>query len=120
MTCTTITATDATLGSLAVSLVAQKTQLTIDDAIAIALKTQSGMFEEVEIVNDTDPNDDPVEMMLEDVTFLVPVAVPVGDLAAFIVHPDSNIQSVTDLVTAYQSDMNGFTIGGCLAPEAID
>ena len=51
---------------------------------------------------------------------LVPIAAPIADFAAFIVHPDSDIQSMSDLLQTYQTDVSGFAIGGGSAPNGID
>ena len=230
-----ITVSVATLGLLAGPAMSQETQLTIDDAVAIALEAQPGTIAEAEegqfdgrvvaeievvneigeeieftidlasgevlsVVTDDDPTDDPASNVLEDVTFLVPghpgggwdtqsraigkaftatgiiddlsfdnrdgnnggvgltfmienagslpktimlnttqivarslngtysdsyaelvpVAAPLGDYAAFIVHPESEIQSMTDLVVAYQGDPSAFAIGGGSAPKGMD
>ncbi|MEM7472572.1 MAG: tripartite tricarboxylate transporter substrate-binding protein [Pseudomonadota bacterium] len=53
-------------------------------------------------------------------TDLVPVAAPIADFAAFIVHPDSNIQTMADLLEAYQNDASGFAIGGGTGPKGMD
>ncbi|MEM6891124.1 MAG: tripartite tricarboxylate transporter substrate-binding protein [Pseudomonadota bacterium] len=230
-----IAASVATIGLLAGPALSQETQLTVDDAVAIALEAQPGTIAEAEegqfdgrivaeievlneageeiefmidlasgdilsIVADDDPTDDPLANVLEDVTFLipghpgggwdtqsraigqaftatgiiddlsfdnrdgnnggigltymienagslpktimlnttqivarslngtysdsyaelVPVAAPLGDYAAFIAHPESEIQSMTDLVTAYQGDPGAFAIGGGSAPNGMD
>lgn len=230
-----ITTSVVTLGILIGPAMAQDTELTMNDAIAIALKAQPGTVEEAErdqfngrvvaeieivneageeielaidlasgeilsIVTDDDPTDDPDDTVLEDVTFLVPgnpgggwdkmsrsigqaftttgivddlffqnrggnnggvglsymienaqtlsktvmlnttqivvrslngtysdsyaelvpVAAPIGDFAAFIVHPDSDIISMEDLVEAYQNNAAGFAIGGGSAPGDMD
>lgn len=235
MTYTQITATAITLGALAGPAFAQGTQLTLDDAIAIALEAKPGtvgdaereqfngrIVAEIEIVSDAgeevefmidlangeilsavtddDEDEEQAELVLDDVTFLipgnsgggwdtmargigqafttsgiiddlsldnmggnnggiglthmienaaslpdtimlnttqivlrslngtyadsyadlVPVAAPLGDFAAFFVHPESEIHSMTDLVAAYHSDGDGFAIGGGSAPQAMD
>lgn len=235
MTYTQITATAATLGVLAASAIAQDTQLSLDDAIAIAIEAQPGTVEDAEreqfngrvvaeievlteageevellidlangailsVVVDDDEEAEQADLILDDATFLipgnagggwdtmargigqaftstgiiddlsfdnkggnnggvgltymvenaaslpdtimltttqsvyrslngtyadsyaelVPVAAPAGDFAAFFVHPESPIQSMTDLVAAYQSDADGFAIGGGSPPQEID
>jgi len=235
MTYTRIAAAAMVLGGLAASATAQETQLSLDDAIAIALEAQPGTVEdaereqfngrvvaEVEIVNDAgeeiefiidlangeilsvvmddDDEIDQEDLILDEATFmipgnagggwdtmarrigqaftstgiiddlsfenrggnnggvgltymiqnaallpdtimlittqsvyrslngtyadsytdLVPVVAPVGDFATFIVHPESEILSMADLVAAYQSDGSGFAIGGGSAPQEMD
>ena len=230
-----ITVSVAALGLVAGPALSQETQLTIDDAVAIALEAQPGTIAEAEegqfdgqivaeievlneageeieftidlasgeilsVVTDDDPTDDPIANVLEDVTFLVPghpgggwdtqsraigqafaangiiddlsfdnrdgnnggvgltymienagslpktimlnttqivarslngtysdnyaelvpVAAPLGDYLAFIVHPESEIQSLTDLVATYQGDPGGFAVGGGSAPKGMD
>lgn len=51
---------------------------------------------------------------------LVPVAAPIGGFSAFIVHPQSDITSMADLVAAYQNDAAEFAIGGGSEPGDID
>ncbi|MEM6760368.1 MAG: tripartite tricarboxylate transporter substrate-binding protein [Pseudomonadota bacterium] len=53
-------------------------------------------------------------------TALVPVAAPMGDYAAFVVPPDSQVQSVPDLIRAHQDDPSAFAIGGGSAPNGLD
>lgn len=230
-----ITTTAMTLAVLAAPAIAQETQLTLDDAIAIALEAQHGTVEdaereqfngrvvaEIEIVSDDgeeleyvidlvdgeilsvvvddDEEAEQAELILDDATFLipgnagggwdtaargigqaftstgiiddlsfdnkggnnggdgitymidnadvlqdtimlittqsvyrslngtyadsyadlVPVVAPGGDFAAFIVHPESPIQSMSDLVAAYEKDRAEFAIGGGSAPQEMD
>lgn len=44
----------------------------------------------------------------------------IGDYAALVVHKDSPINSMTDLVAAYNSDMSGTAIGGGSVPGGMD
>lgn len=51
---------------------------------------------------------------------LVPVAAPIANFTAFIVHPDSDVQTMAGLLEAYQSDPSGFVIGGGSTPKGLD
>lgn len=51
---------------------------------------------------------------------LEPIAAPLGDFAAFVVHPGSEIQTMADLIAAYQSNPASFAIGGGSAPQDLD
>jgi putative tricarboxylic transport membrane protein len=44
----------------------------------------------------------------------------IGDYAALVVHKDSPINSMTDLVAAYNADMSGTAIGGGSVPGGMD
>ena len=44
----------------------------------------------------------------------------IGDYAALVVHKDSPIDSMTDLVAAYNADMSGTAIGGGSVPGGMD
>lgn len=48
------------------------------------------------------------------------IAGTIGDYAAFVVHKDSPIQSMSDLLTAYRADSQGTAIGGGSVPGGMD
>ena len=51
---------------------------------------------------------------------LAPVAAPIGDYAAFIVHPGSDLASMADLVSAFTANPGQGAIGGGSAPLGMD